>query len=401
VQKVLKAGEAAVEMVRFRNYSIDSLGFSNRIFYAILILTPETTKGPTLVMMRNGELLENRFLSYYRNGIQFKVNDEFSYKNYWETIHDALKRLNVKTIYLSTDGAYNFVAANSIKNPFTQKYLIEEIDIRLLTSTRDLLQPPLKKSTSQGSLLIGFPTYNLSGDAQKPAQNGGQTGRLVSRSIRGTLSRFVRGESGIVSLPGTKAEIEQISETLSSLHKPTAFTESGATESNIKEARNPGIVHIATHGYFLEDEISPELRPPNQLLNSGLILAGATNFIINGVNPLHFEDDGILTAYEAMNLNLDNTDIVVLSACETGLGKIQNGEGVYGLQRAFQLAGANHVIMSLWPVDDEATQFLMTTFYKKWVESENVRQAFREAQLSAMKKYHHPFYWGAFVLTGR
>ena len=173
---------------------------------------------------------------------------------------------------------------------------------------------------------------------------------------------------------------------------------SSATERSIKNAVNHDILHIATHGYFLEDEAIH--NTPNPLLNSGLILAGATNFIRQGQNPLHSEDDGILTAFEAMNLDLENTNVVVLSACETGLGTVQNGEGVYGLQRAFQLAGANYIIMSLWPVDDEATQYLMSEFYKQWAVKENVRDAFRQAQLSTRQKFNASYYWGAFVLIG-
>ena len=400
VQQALKPGEAAVEVVRFRKYEIDSLQFGKAISYAILILTPETKTGPVLVLMENGDVLEDRFLSYYRNGIQFKIENEYSYGNYWETIHDALKRLKVNTIYLSTDGVFNKISLASIKNPFSQKYLIEELDIRLVTSTRDVLQPSTKKSSGQSSLLLGFPTYNLSDAVAQSRFKSTQKSGLVSRSIRGALSRFARGESGIASLPGTKREVEQISKLLSA-RNPQTLTEMNATETNLKKVNNPDILHIATHGYFLEDLNSAELRTPNPLLNSGLILAGANNFILEGENPLHAEDDGILTAYEAMNLNLDETDFVVLSACETGLGVVQNGEGVYGLQRAFQLAGAKHIIMSLWPVDDEATQVLMSKFYGKWSESGDVRKAFQQAQLETKELYPNPYFWGAFILVGK
>ena len=131
------------------------------------------------------------------------------------------------------------------------------------------------------------------------------------------------------------------------------------------------------------------------LINSGIALAGA-----NQPNLLDYED-GVLTAYEAVNLNLDQTQLVVLSACETGLGEFYPGEGVYGLRLALNAAGASNIMMSLWKVDDTATQELMVYFYQEWLrKSGNMRQAFRSAQQQLRKKYTHPYYWGAFVLSG-
>ena len=169
-------------------------------------------------------------------------------------------------------------------------------------------------------------------------------------------------------------------------------------------------MHIATHGYFLADGdvgsggaagVNAENAKGNPLLRSGLLLAGASRTLSGHAIPdLQSNDNGVLTAYEAMNLSLEGTDLIILSACETGLGDVRAGEGVYGLQRAFQVAGARALIMSLWKVDDVATQLLMTNFYTYWAKGGSKLKAFRQAQLKLMAQYKDPYYWGAFVMMG-
>lgn len=169
-------------------------------------------------------------------------------------------------------------------------------------------------------------------------------------------------------------------------------------------------MHIATHGYFLADAdlkgndamgVDAENAKHNPLLRSGLILSGvhAPGQDKTSID-LQSNDNGVLTAYEAMNLSLEGTDLIVLSACETGLGDVRAGEGVYGLQRAFLVAGAKAMVMSLWKVDDTATQALMTNFYMNLVKGGSRSKAFKQAQLQLMAKYKDPYYWGAFVMMG-
>jgi CHAT domain-containing protein len=140
----------------------------------------------------------------------------------------------------------------------------------------------------------------------------------------------------------------------------------------------------------------------NPLLRSGLYLNNAGDVVDQAkISSSGQVGEGVLTAYEAMNLNLNATDLVVLSACETGRGEVQVGEGVYGLQRAFQIAGAKAVIMSLFKVSDSATQELMNIFYRNWIsKGMDKRKAFIEAKKEMMKTKPQPLYWGSFVMVG-
>jgi len=181
-----------------------------------------------------------------------------------------------------------------------------------------------------------------------------------------------------------------------------------ALEETVKAVRGPRLLHLATHGFFLVDqrrgdeETQAGLEDP--LLRSGVLLAGASRTLA-GAPPSGLED-GVLTAYEAATLDLHGTELVTLSACETGLGDIRNGEGVFGLRRSFQVAGAQAVLMSLWAVPDRETQELMALFYDEWLAGHDKHDALRRAQGAlrrmVQKRYGQdlPYYWGAFVLVG-
>lgn len=406
IQKGLKPNEAAVEIIRFRNYSPELGGaFKDEIIYGFLIVTAKTKNNPELIALNNGIQLEGRFLSFYRNNIQFTLDDTRSYKNYFEPLAKFLTSQKIKKIYLSRDGVYNQININTIKNTDSQKFLLDEFEVTLVTNTRELIEKRTTKSNSQSSLLIGFPKFNLNSAAQEKAEATTRSvtrGGNLSRGLRGGLLRHMRGEGGIAVLPGTEIEIDQIAKISKN---PEVFKEDLASEGLIKQVISPMVLHIATHGYFLEDD-EPTVSEksvqyvPSPLLKSGLLLAGSENFLKTGTPVNDDGDDGILTAYEAMNLNLENTDLVVLSACETGLGVVKNGEGVYGLQRAFKMAGAQSMIMSLWSVDDAATQQLMSLFYEERQKVSDAHTAFHNAQQKLKKTFPHPFYWGAFIMVG-
>lgn len=438
VRDKLKAGEAAVEIVRFREFKPDSSGyFTPQVYYAALIVRPDTKDHPDMVVIRNGNNMESRYLANYRNAIKYKVEENYSYQLFWKPI--ANKLADVQKVFFSPDGVYNQISIYSLQNPESGKYIIDEIAIQVVTNTKDLLE---EKRVPDGALkggkamLIGYPNYHAGTFEDMIAQTETATNVVVAasegrevrgtrgarsavglentrsasrglpRGIRGNLNRYITSNDLLALLPGTKVEVDKINSLYNSLNQASeVVTGDAAVESTMKEVKNPKTLHIATHGFFLEDPKPGEgvdiKYVENPLLRSGLIFAGANSFLASGeISDDTGNEDGILTAYEAMNLSLDGTDLVVLSACETGLGTVQNGEGVYGLQRAFRVAGAKSMIMSMWTVDDEATQELMTLFYDSWLTTGDKHQSFISAQRELKQKYPDPYYWGAFVMIG-
>ena len=194
------------------------------------------------------------------------------------------------------------------------------------------------------------------------------------------------------------------------------YTGELALQEVLDRLRSPRVVHVATHGFFLPDpadaaqQSMPSGDPPigiqDPMLRSGLFFAGADR-AESGADPAAGLDDGVLTAYQTAQLDLQGTELVVLSACETGLGEQKNGEGVFGLRRGLQEAGAEAVLMSMWSVPDKETQELMALFYQKWLGGLYKHEALRQAQMKERETVRQrygkdlPFYWGAFVLVGR
>jgi CHAT domain-containing protein len=225
------------------------------------------------------------------------------------------------------------------------------------------------------------------------------------KPINVLVAMDLKGNFELTPLPGSEREVRDIAQKLDGKKWATAvFTGTEATEDNLKKVKSPKVLHLATHGYILNTEKQTDFKgfkraqtDKNPAIRSMLCFTGAEDAIEGKYIP--GQSDGILNAYEASVLQLEGTELVVLSACNTGLGKIQHGEGVYGLQRAFRIAGAKSLIMSFWEVEDAATALLMTTFYENWTSGMSKPDAFRKAQLALKAKYPQPFYWGSFVLV--
>jgi CHAT domain-containing protein len=281
------------------------------------------------------------------------------------------------------------------------RLLIEQYRISYVGCGRDVLRfgaAPSGQPTEP--LVVADPDFDL-GD-QSPAFPPATPARS------GRQSRdFQRSDYHFDRLPGTRGE----GETIAALLGVSPWLDVAALEAHLKQRRSPRLLHLATHGFFLQDEkrdpnwevgipgrLSGPL-PENPLLRSGLALAGANTWLQEGSLPAEAED-GLLTAEDVAGLDLLDTELVVLSACETGLGQGHIGEGVFGLRRSFIVAGAKTLVMSLWKVPDEQTRELMEDFYRRILAGQGRADALREAQLALKEKYPDPYYWGAFICQG-
>jgi CHAT domain-containing protein/tetratricopeptide (TPR) repeat protein len=309
-------------------------------------------------------------------------------------------------------------------------YAIEKHTIRYLVSGRDLVTPALQgKVKSDGSVIMADPDFDIA-----PQEATALTAKLLGKqrptndeqlvamdNPSGTRSASAVGR--VVQLPGTAAEATAIKPKLQTYagEEPWVYRGKNALEGVFKAFRSPKVVLLSTHGFFLEDQQfqdqdragldgdkKPVLTkggklPENPLLRCGLLLAGCNQAA--AAKP--GQEDGVLTGLEIVGCDLRGTDLVVLSACETGLGQVRNGEGVAGLRQAFQLAGAQTVVASLWQVPDRDTALLMSDFFDSLARGNSKAEALREAQLARIKAHRdrdgaaHPFFWAAFTVTGK
>jgi len=378
VKDQLQLGEAAVEMVRFRYHKKE---WTDSVIYMALIVTPETEGHPELVVLPNGNKLEADYLSAYRRKLKKAHKDTDSYRHYWTPLSEKLK--GIKKVYFSADGVYHNISLAGLYNEGDGNYLADKLTIHRVSGTDQLLKEVRERQPMNKAYLVGAPSFN------KP---GG-----ISEAMEWA------------ALPYTLEEVDTLEHILQEAGiTTTVYTKDKATEEEVKNWDNPRVVHLATHAFFLEDKaikhaqmqsitgLDQSVLFQNPLLRSVMLLANAKGELYGDGTS------GALSAKEVLNLKLDQTELVVLSACETGTGVIKNGEGIYGLQRAFLAAGVETVLASLWKVDDEVTKELMTAFYRNWLlEGLTKREAFIRARLRIKNEYGAPRYWAAFVMIGK
>jgi CHAT domain-containing protein len=306
---------------------------------------------------------------------------------------------------ISPDGELNLLPFAALVDE-QGRYLIQHYSFTYLTSGRDLLRMQVAHESKSKPLVVANPSFGEPGTellaTMKPIA-------LSRRSMRRSVTTG-RDLSDVYFAPlGSTAQEARSIQTL--FPDANVLSAAQATESAVKQVNAPKVLHLATHGFFLSEQggiatgpvaptstrsINANSKIANPLLRSGLALANANLRDRDGA------DDGILTALEASGLNLWGTKLVVLSACDTGVGEVRNGEGVYGLRRAFVLAGAESLVMSLWPVSDYTTRELMTHYYQNLKKGVGRGEALRLVQLDMLRRDPklHPFYWANFIQSG-
>ena len=416
VQSGLKPNEAAIEFVHFKSEIVPiAIGTANPIIYAALIIKKESQYPEMIRLCTETELKEilgvfqGNNLSFVKGVYGTKSKAEKAlYEKIWQPLEKHLD--GIQNIYYSPTGLLHKVSFAAISKD-NNVFLCDNYQLNQQSSTGKVALPTnVLYDAKDEFLLLGGVEYN-SDKTKKEVWN---------------------------YLPGTKTETENIQAFLKKKkHAINFYVANDASEDNFKaQANKANVLHISTHGFFYpdpeqvheeakKDEVQDEniifrgandpiaigfdseergssryanwsfVNNKNPLMRSGLVLAGAND--VWQRDALAEGEDGILTAQEVSNLDLRNTKLVVLSACETGLGDIKGSEGVYGLQRAFKIAGAHYLIMSLWQVPDKETSEFMQLFYQNLTKVKDIPKAFNLTQ-QAMRKKYDPYYWAAFVL---
>jgi tetratricopeptide (TPR) repeat protein/CHAT domain-containing protein len=417
IQKALPERGVSIEFISFASHNYNA--WTDSTLYMAMILRKTDTMPQMISLFEQKQLdsllqkqnsSEQGFVTGLYRGIKAKSSQQDVYNGrklydlIWKPLDSLLQPGD--DIYLAPSGTLHQLAFAAF--PYdSATTLSDRYPLHMVATPAVLLK---EKASTKARTLSVFGGVQFDEVDTTASHVNTET---VSRSLPGDLQRS--GENWDY-LPGTLLEAESIAATAKqkgmqvNLYSGKAATEQRLKGMNGKNA--PDVLHIATHGFFFpdpkvqpaEDGFISEKKEPvfkasdNPLNRSGIVLAGA-NKTWSGAEKLEGGEDGILTAYEASYLQLANTKLVVLSACETGLGDVKGSEGVYGLQRAFKQAGAEYLLMSLWKVPDNETAEFMTTFYGHYFGGSIIEEAYLLTQKTLREKYRNdPYKWAAFVL---
>jgi CHAT domain-containing protein len=411
IKKHLRCKEAAIEFGSFHYY--EGKESTDSILYCAIVLKYDDNI-PKMVYLCEESQLKKAIPSSQGNffkEINSTYSEQFLYNLIWKPLDSLLS--GIETINFAPTGLLNSVALAAVTCP-DGKTLMEKYNLVQLSSTRTLAMPDeteaIKDAVVYGGIKYDTDTLSMHTKAKKYHEKEDE---LVAYNRAATCNN----RSGFRYLEGTQKEAEQITAKLDkkSISTTTYSGEDAPEESFVALSGNdsPSVIHISTHGFYYPDTISDENRKKidlsgagevrfrysdDPLLRSGLLMSGA-NRAWKGLPIPAGVEDGILTAKEVSNMNLMNTELVVLSACQTGQGDVKGSEGVEGLQRGFKMAGVRYIMMSLWEIPDRETTEFMDTFYDNWLGGQEIHDAFSNTQLKMKNKYRdEPYKWAAFVL---
>ncbi|MEO8112622.1 MAG: CHAT domain-containing tetratricopeptide repeat protein [Ginsengibacter sp.] len=407
VRSHLKPSEAALEFIKVKSLALVP---KDTVVYTYMLVLPNK-KEPYMFYPFGEKQLQAALKKFaYKTSVNIRgINDQSDFKNdplpgndvfklVWQRLDKYLA--DTKTIYLSLDGLLNNIAFAAIPIG-SDSLLCDKYNLIQVTSTRQVAIEENENKIPSSAALFGGINYNNQVSDSTTAATKQQY--YVHQQYRGgDLDSFN-------FLPNTLKEVKAIKKDMDLSNKKTfLFSGQNATEaafrSMAKGNASPEIIHFATHGFTFPDSMQQKNDDAdnafkisgNPLLRCGLIMAGGNNGW-KGKTKVN-EDDGILTGLEISSVSLQNTQLAILSACETGTGELRGSDGVYGLQRAFKLAGVNYVMATLWQVPDKETNEFMQCFYKNLLGGKSIRQSFILTQKTMRKKYA-PYYWAAFTLV--
>ena len=394
VRDQLKPGEAAIEFIYAHPY------------WMALIVKPGCST-PTPIKLTPADSLSNALQKLGTNNAtaiaRRLYNDQAInlYSILWKPMENELK--DVHKVYYAAQGLLYSIAMAAIATP-DGKYLTDHYDLCPLTTTSQLLQK-IQDNVPKSAVMMGNIYYS---DKQKEQVMAGDIAAARGNDDTSVDDFSDRGAKRyhFKYLPFTQQEVNNLKQALS-MKQISIYEGNEATEKNLRKqmSKAPDILHLATHGFFIANELAAAKVPflarhtstnSNSMQRAGVALAGAED-TWNGTKTPPEADDGILTANEVAQMNLHGTQLVTLSACETALGNY-TFEGVFGLPRGFKQAGVESLLVSLWSVNDKSTAQLMTAFYRYWMQGETKQQAFKHAVNDVRKDYPEPFYWAPFIL---